>query len=183
LTWRKARQRTRNQQFDQNQFGAPLNEPCLFSKPWRLTMQSNRETLWQEITRFVAESWTNLRARQARLAGFDSAGPETDRIARDLGLSLSELRDLAGRDQHSADLLLCRLQALNIDPAKIEAAVMRDLQRCCSLCREKALCGHELEDRPRQASWPSYCPNGHTIGALLAASAAPANPPVRSQSS
>jgi len=131
-------------------------------------MQSPRQTLWQEITRFVADSWTAFRERQARLAAFDSAASETSRIARDLGLSPSELRDLAGRDQHSADLLLCRLQTLNIDPAKIEPAVMRDLQRCCSLCRDKALCAHELEDRPRQANWPNYCPNQHTIDALLA---------------
>ena len=131
-------------------------------------MQSHRQTLWQEITRFVAARWTALREREARLATFDSAAPETSRIARDLGLSLTELRDLAGRDQHSADLLLCRLATLNINPAKIEPAVMRDLQRCCSLCREKALCAHELEDRPRQANWPSYCPNQHTIDALRA---------------
>ena len=131
-------------------------------------MQSHRETLWQEMTRFVAESWTNLRMRRGRLAEFDAAGPETRRIAGDLGLSISELRNLAGRDQHSADLLLCRLHALNIDPGKVEPAVMRDLQRCCSLCREKTLCAHEYEDRPRQATWPSYCPNQHTIDALLA---------------
>jgi len=133
-----------------------------------VTMQAYRETLCQEIMRFVADSWTALRERQARLLEFDSAAPETSRIARDLGLSLSELRDLAGRDQHSADLLLCRLQGLNIDAAKVEPAVMRDLQRCCSLCRDKVLCAHELEDRPRQANWPSYCPNRHTIDALVA---------------
>jgi hypothetical protein len=131
-------------------------------------MQTHRETLWQEIGRLVADTWTNLRAHRARLAEFDAAGPETDRTARDLGLPLSELRDLARRDEHSADLLFCRLQAMNIDPGKIEPGVMRDLQRCCSQCRDKALCAHEIEDQPKQASWPSYCPNEHTIDALLA---------------
>ena len=131
-------------------------------------MQTHRETLWQEIVRHVADAWTNLRTRRIRLAEFDSTALEAGRIARDLGLSLAELRTLAGRDEHSADLLLRRLQNLNINPGKVEPAVMRDLQRCCSQCRDKALCAHELEDRPKQASWPGYCPNEHTINALLA---------------
>jgi hypothetical protein len=43
---------------------------------------------------------------------------------------------------------------------------MRDLQRCCSMCRDKTLCVHELEDKPRQAMWPKYCPNEYTLACL-----------------
>jgi hypothetical protein len=71
-----------------------------------------------------------------------------------------------GRGKNSAELLQRRLQALGIAPSRIEPAVMRDLQRCCSQCHDKALCAHELEDRPKEATWPSYCPNEQTIRAL-----------------
>src|SRR5690349_9536910 len=68
-------------------------------------------------------------------------------IARDLGISPDELRSLARRDMSAADLLLRRMATLRLDPAQIDSAVMRDLQRCCSMCKDKVLCMHELEDR------------------------------------
>jgi hypothetical protein len=43
---------------------------------------------------------------------------------------------------------------------------MRDLQRCCSNCDSKQLCAHELEDKPKVARWPAYCPNQDTIAEL-----------------
>src|SRR5437588_468031 len=30
----------------------------------------------------------------------------------------------------------------------------------------KQLCAHELEDKPKDATWPKYCPNEQTIEAL-----------------
>ena len=117
----------------------------------------------------VSEVWKNWLRRRARLAEFDNSDPaEMQHVAEDLGTSVSELRILAGQDQDAADLLLRRLRSLNIDPAKLEPAVMRDLQRCCSQCGEKVLCEHELEDHPKVASWPKYCPNEQTIDALVA---------------
>ena len=87
-------------------------------------------------------------------------------IARDLGTSPDELRVLAGQDKSAADLLLRRMETLRLDPTQVDSAVMRDLQRCCSMCKDKVLCVHELEDRPREATWPKYCPNEQTLTAL-----------------
>jgi len=87
-------------------------------------------------------------------------------IARDLGVSPCELRVLAAQDKSAADLLLRRMETLRLDPAQVDSAVMHDLQRCCSMCRDKVLCVHELEDRPREATWPKYCPNEQTLAAL-----------------
>ena len=116
-----------------------------------------------------SEVWNNWQKRRLRLAEFDNLDlAEMQRMARDLGTSVSELRLLAGHDEDAADLLQRRLRGLNIDPAKIEPAVMRDLQRCCSQCGDKALCEHELEDHPKSTSWPKYCPNEQTIDALVA---------------
>jgi hypothetical protein len=91
---------------------------------------------------------------------------EVARIAEDLGISATDLRALASRDKAAADLLYRRLDALRIDPASVDPALMRDLERCCSSCDSKMLCVHELEDKPKGASWPKYCPTEETIAAL-----------------
>ena len=116
-----------------------------------------------------ADLWKDWKARRARLTEFDRADPtEIARVASDLRTSVTELRSLVGRGANAADLLVRRMQSLNLDPSKVEPAVLRDLQRCCAGCRSKALCAHELEDRPKGTSWPKYCPNELTIGVLNA---------------
>ena len=92
--------------------------------------------------------------------------PEATCIARDLGISTDDLRALAGKDRNSAELLVRRMATLGLDPTKFDGVVMHDLQSRCSLCRNKQLCVHELEDKPREPTWPKYCPNEHTLAAL-----------------
>lgn len=58
------------------------------------------------------------------------------------------------------------MKTIGLDPKAIDGIAMRDLQRCCSECDSKGLCVHELEDRPKEAAWPSYCPNQQTFEAL-----------------
>jgi Family of unknown function (DUF6455) len=132
-------------------------------------MRTDRVSPRSNIVQFVADVWKKWHERRARLVEFDNFdGAEMQRIGRDLGISISELRDLVGRDRNAADLLRRRLHSLNLDPGTIEPAVMRDLQRCCSNCDNKTLCEHELEDQPKLANWPKYCPNEQTIDALVA---------------
>jgi hypothetical protein len=104
------------------------------------------------------------RAAVNELAACD--GWEVTRIGQDLGISGADLRLLATRDKRAADLLNRRLETLRLDPTSVDPAVRRDLQRCCSNCDTKQLCAHELEDKPKIASWPKYCPNEQTIAAL-----------------
>jgi hypothetical protein len=127
-----------------------------------------RTDLLSSGTHRVLDAFGRWWRRQFRsdLDGLDTA--EVEAIARDLGTGRSELRELARHDRNSAELLDRRLAAQDIRPDQIEAAVMQDLRRCCTQCRDKVLCTHELEDRPKNASWPKYCPNEYTIGALLA---------------
>ncbi len=123
------------------------------------------------VIRFFADAWKGWQERRARLAAFDRADAnEMSCIARELGVPPSELRRLVKGGAHSADLLLARMHSINLDASKVEPAVMRDLQRCCSGCAVKALCAHELEDRPKGARWPEYCPNQVTVAALHAGS-------------
>jgi uncharacterized protein YjiS (DUF1127 family) len=111
------------------------------------------------------KSWRQRRLAIVELYALDTF--EKRRLAQDLGIPTADLEVLAGRDSHSADLLLRRLASLNLDAAKIDPVVMRDMQRCCSICGSHALCEHELEHKPRAARWPDYCPNEPTIALLL----------------
>jgi hypothetical protein len=123
-------------------------------------MRTDRVSPRSEVMQFFADVWKNWHERRTRLVEFDNCdSAEMEHIARDLGTSVSELRALAGRDKNAADLLRRRLSSLNLDPVTIEPAVMRDMQRCCTQCGSKTLCVHELEDGPKEASWPKYCPN------------------------
>jgi len=120
-----------------------------------------------ELLGRVMEFWKSLGARRAAVNELARAdGAEMARIAQELGVSPDELYRLAGRDKTAADLLYRRLQSLRLDPKSIDPAVLRDLQRCCSNCGSKQLCAYELEDKPKAASWPKYCPNEDTIAAL-----------------
>ncbi len=132
-------------------------------------MQTDRVHPRPNLIQVFADIWKNWHERRARLIEFDNFDPvEIQRIARDLGTSVPELRILAGSGKNAASLLQRRLKSLNLEPATIEPAVMRDMARCCSKCDSKTLCEHELEDRPKEASWPKYCPNEQTINALVA---------------
>jgi hypothetical protein len=108
-----------------------------------------------------------FRQRRASVDEIDRLGPQETRcIARDLGISTDDLRVLAAKDRNAADLLYRRMQTIGLDPARVDFTVMRDLQRGCSQCLDKGLCVHELEDRPREPTWPKYCPNEQTLAAL-----------------
>jgi hypothetical protein len=91
---------------------------------------------------------------------------ELGRLAQDAGVTFTDLIALARRDGDAAELLGRRLAELGLDPNRIDPKVLRDLQRCCSLCESKELCAHELDDKPKVAGWPRYCPNATTLSAL-----------------
>jgi hypothetical protein len=153
----------------------------LISIPWLIrATDSDEEAIMQtimqtkqrsnplvELISFLTEAvkafWRKIAAVD-ELAGCDAL--EVARVAQDLGVSAADLRALASRDKTAADLLTRRLETLRLDPTSVDPALMRDLQRCCSNCDSKQLCAHELEDKPRAASWPKYCPNEETIAAI-----------------
>jgi hypothetical protein len=109
-----------------------------------------------------------LRAFLARRHEFDLMTPrEVDEIAHELNLSTSDLRALA-REQGSPELLSKRLEHAGLSEQMLASShcdVLRDLQRVCGLCREKARCAEDLA-RERRASPAKYCPNEMTLTAL-----------------
>lgn len=95
---------------------------------------------------------------------------EIERIARDIGLSMSDLERLARRDHDASHLLLDRLVQLGIKPVDLESAgLLRDMQRTCGLCDSKATCKHDLAERPEDSAWIQYCPNSAELSDQAAA--------------
>ena len=130
-------------------------------------MQIAQDWTRHNVFGMILDLWRKWRRHRAQVMELDCCGAvELDRIALDLGLSSSELHKIAAGDEEAASLLYRRLQSLRLDPKVIDPALMRDLQRCCANCKNKALCEHELEDEPKVAKWPSYCSNEQTIFAL-----------------
>jgi hypothetical protein len=97
---------------------------------------------------------------------------EVMRMASDLGITPAELRELSEKGPRSAELLKRMLLALDVDPkavARADPLVMRDLQRLCVTCDHKTRCAHELAQGSAAAHFHEFCPNAHTIDALLGA--------------
>jgi hypothetical protein len=115
----------------------------------------------------IADAFHRFRKRQARRAELAALGSaESERVAHDVGLTQADLVALSAQDEDSAHLMEQRLADNGIDIKSIDPVVLRDMQRCCSQCESKPQCAHELEDKPKAAAWPSYCPNEQTMAAL-----------------
>jgi hypothetical protein len=120
----------------------------------------------------LARRWRTWRADRRTQADLASCGREdVARMAHDLGVGGADLCVLAGKWPDSAHLLTRRMDEIALDAAKIaevEPAVIRDLQRVCSLCASKRRCVRDLAARPADPVWQDYCPNSMTLTALIA---------------
>ncbi len=117
----------------------------------------------------LSAAWNRYRKRRAAVAELHALGNvELERLVQDAGLTFRDLLDLARTSGDLAALLYRRLEEAGIDVKSVDPLVLRDMQRSCSLCQSKTQCAHELEDKPKVASWPEYCPNHQTIDALSA---------------
>jgi hypothetical protein len=96
---------------------------------------------------------------------------EVERIAKDIGVSASELRRFATLGPDSADLLLRRMAALDLDRNEVswtEPRTYRDLRRVCSMCNARRRCTRDLARDSADRAWQDYCPNAATLMALNA---------------
>jgi hypothetical protein len=107
--------------------------------------------------------WRNWRGTSSRLSELACCGEfEVGRMARDLGMPVSELRTLAEHGPEAADLLVRRMAALDLDKkevATIAPSTFRDLQRLCTLCESHRKCARDLGRDPADHAWEDYCPN------------------------
>lgn len=99
------------------------------------------------------------------------ADAEVERIAKDVGVSASELRTLATFGPEAADLLLRRMTALDLDRneiTRIEPQTFQDMQRVCIMCEHHRRCAGDFARDPAGDAWKEYCPNAATLIALNA---------------
>lgn len=135
-------------------------------------MDAKVRTLNADIGHAIVGSWRRWRRRRVasrEIASCDRAVIEG--IAREFGLSVGELRDLAELGPGTTDLLYQRLNALGIDRATFTRIplLQADLERCCAQCQHKAQCAHELDAHPRDEHWQSYCSNALTLSSIASA--------------
>lgn len=127
------------------------------------------------------KGWSPLAALRRWLRDWSTSNAEAElrccseeaveRIARDVGVSTSELHQLASEGPGASDLLLRRMAALDLDKtelAKFEPETLHDLQRVCSVCQSKRKCTNDLNHDQNDPAWKDYCPNVATLMALNA---------------
>lgn len=91
-------------------------------------------------------------------------------MAKDIGITPTQLRELASKRPGAADLLQKLFVALNIDPKKldqIDVRIARDMHWLCATCNNKARCKHELAAGTAAENFREYCPNAIDLGALF----------------
>ena len=162
--------------FDLAQRGFPqrVRESTYFSKEGAMPDREVHEPHYPTIE-FVLEAvagWINKYREASGLHDeFGHCSPEDVRqIAKDLGVSVSELRKLATKGPGAAELMEKMLIALRVNPhalVKTNSAVMRDLQRLCVVCTQKGRCEHELAKGTASEHFREFCPNAFTLDALL----------------
>lgn len=95
---------------------------------------------------------------------------EVKAMARDLGMTPADLRELAAKGPGAADLLKRMLVALKVDPkvlGEMDQRVTRDLQRLCITCGNKRRCEHELAAGTAAKNMHEFCPNALTLDTLF----------------
>jgi Family of unknown function (DUF6455) len=118
----------------------------------------------------VAQWWQNWTRKNSSSELEYYSGEDMQGLARDLSISVAELRELARYGPDQADLLRRRMVALGLDPvalARSDGVVLRDLQRLCTMCRSHSRCARDLASTdPVSEDWQDYCPNAAMLKML-----------------
>jgi hypothetical protein len=118
----------------------------------------------------LREKWRRMRRRRNSLAELATCPPsELQRIAQDVGVSVSDLKIAAAAHPGPGELLPRRLELLGLDPAYLRSALTatyRDLERTCAMCPAWRRCARDLAKGDVQTGMDSYCLCSPTIDAL-----------------
>ena len=94
---------------------------------------------------------------------------DIDMIASDLQVAPGDLDKLIAAGPHSADEMPEMLKALGISLENLvqaEPFMVRDMQRVCAQCRDKAHCHSDVAAGTAAEHYKEYCPNAETIESL-----------------
>jgi hypothetical protein len=104
---------------------------------------------------------------RSELAGLSDE--EVARLAQDVGMHAVDFRAMAEQELPRAAELFVRMADVGLDASEVatsERAVMRDLERVCSLCKSKSQCNYDFQRGI--TGIPDYCQNKDTFVALIA---------------
>lgn len=116
----------------------------------------------------VFSDWIRHRRERAELEAMSP--DEVGRLAHDIGVSSSELERMVEAG-HDPARLSEMLRALGLDEAALaraEPAMLRDMQRLCSLCEAVGTCRHALDAGIAPTTYRGFCVNAATLEALKA---------------
>jgi uncharacterized protein YjiS (DUF1127 family) len=119
----------------------------------------------------IFSDWIRHRRERAELEAMSP--DEVGRLAHDIGVSSGELERMVEAG-HDPEQLSGMLRALGFDEAALkraEPAILRDMQRLCSLCETTGTCQHALDAGIAPTTYRSFCVNAATLEALKAGEA------------
>src|SRR5262249_60587118 len=98
----------------------------------------------KSLTQAVSQWWREWTRRGSRRLELKCCGEEeVERMAKDIGMSAAELRTLANRGSDSADPLLLRIEALELDRnegSRTEPRTFLDLQLDFTMLKQPRRC-------------------------------------------
>ena len=137
----------------------------------------NRETglptssLVEMALNAIADWVSNYRNAIGLNNEFGMCGPdEVMRMAKEIGVTPSQLQELASKGPGNANLLKTMLVALQVDPkvlADMDPLIMRELKWLCITCSNKKRCEHELAMGTATEHFREFCPNAVSLDELL----------------
>jgi hypothetical protein len=95
---------------------------------------------------------------------------EVVRMAKEIGLTPSQLHQLASEGPGTVNLLKSMLVALHVDPrvlADADPFIRQELQWLCLTCSNKKRCEHELATGTATDHFREFCPNAVSIDELF----------------
>jgi hypothetical protein len=102
---------------------------------------------------------------------FGMCGPdEVMRMAKEIGVTPSQLHELVSKGPGNANLLKAMLVALHVDPkvlADMDPLIMRELKWLCITCSNKKRCEHEIAKETATEHFREFCPNAVSLDELL----------------
>ena len=138
-----------------------------------ITRENERPSypLVESALKAIADWVTSYRKAIGFNNEFGMCGPdEVMRMAKDIGVTPSQLQELVRKGPDSANLLKRMLVALHVDPkiiADMDPLVMREMQWLCITCNNKKRCEHELAKGTATKHFHEFCPNAVSIDELL----------------
>src|SRR5689334_1775159 len=131
----------------------------------RIPENTAETTHWPFIDNVIgplADWWRRHASTRDNVRNLDGFDPEEmARVARDVGVSPSDLRTLASHCTDAANLLERRLAALGVGASGLRheaPAELRDMERLCTMCENKARCARDLAADANDPVWRKYCP-------------------------